>query len=264
MILELTASLPRHAFSVRDRARAGHVWRAFQELAVRGSTACGWPPSRFRAEGAAFVVRRMTVVHHREAIYGEPLSGRTWVADFRRGILTRREIRLLDAEGATVASTSQQWVHVSADLRAVRASPELLEAFPPVDAEPAAALPDWQRLDEPGPPHVFEFEPWHIDMDPLGHANHPAYVDWCDEALSRVLAARGVDPVLLQPVAEEVSWKLSVEAGQQVRVESRIVGECRDALVFEHRILRADAVAATAVLIRRLDHDRTLREVLGD
>ena len=71
MILDLPAAMPRHAFSTRDRARAGHVWRVFQELAVQGSAACGWPPHRYRAAGSAFVVRRMTVVHHREVLYGE-------------------------------------------------------------------------------------------------------------------------------------------------------------------------------------------------
>ena len=135
MPLAFSNHLPRHAFSVRDAARAGDIWRCFQEAAVEGSTRCGWPPSRYREEGSAFVVREMTVVHHREPSYGQPLDVMTWVANFRRGILTTREIRL-SFEGQPVAAASQEWVHVTEGLKPVRASAECQAAFAPEDVEP--------------------------------------------------------------------------------------------------------------------------------
>ena len=46
-----------------------------------------------------FVIRTMIAVHHRETAHGEPLVGRTWVRDFRRGILTTREVRLVGQLG---------------------------------------------------------------------------------------------------------------------------------------------------------------------
>ena len=39
-------------------------------------------------------------------------------------------------------------------------------------------------------------------MDPLGHANHPMVVDWCDEATSRWVASVGLDPLQVQPVPQ--------------------------------------------------------------
>ena len=33
----------------------------------------------------------------------------------------------------------------------------------------------------------------------LKHANHPAYVDWCDEATSRVMVRAGLDPLAQRP-----------------------------------------------------------------
>ena len=106
MPLSFPFIFPRHAFSVRDAPRAVDVWRCFQEAAVTGSTLCGWPPHRYREQGSAFVVRSMTVVHF-EPKYGDALTAQTWVANFRRGIFSRREIR--DGSGV-VAAASQEWV----------------------------------------------------------------------------------------------------------------------------------------------------------
>src|SRR5690606_37881573 len=80
---EFPVALPRNAFSARDAARAGDLWRAFQEVAVGASTRAGWSARRFSEAGTAFVVRTMSVRHARETYYGEPLHARTWVCRFR-------------------------------------------------------------------------------------------------------------------------------------------------------------------------------------
>jgi len=71
-------------------------------------------------------------------------------------------------------------------------------------------LPPWQPL--PGSRTVFHFEPWFTWMDPLDHANHPAYLDWCDEAISRVMAESGLSPVALRPVAEKLTFRAGATA----------------------------------------------------
>ena len=76
-VWEFPVALPRHAFSARDAARAGDLWRAFQEAAVGASSRAGWSARRFSEAGTAFVVRTMTVRHHRETYYGEPLHAPT-------------------------------------------------------------------------------------------------------------------------------------------------------------------------------------------
>src|SRR5690606_5119242 len=87
VILEFPVRIPRHAFSPREAARAGDIWRVMQEVAVEGSTRCGWSPERYREAGIGFVVRTMTCVHDREAVFGEPVSARTWVSEFRRRLI---------------------------------------------------------------------------------------------------------------------------------------------------------------------------------
>lgn len=247
--------MPRHSFSVRDRARAGDVWRAFQELAVLASTHAGWPPDRYRREGSAFVVRGMTVVHEREAAYGEDLRGRTWVSRFRKGSLSTREVRLFAGSPEhPIARGTQEWVHVSANLQITKAPESLVEAFPLHDAggtEPAVALPPFTPLE--GARFRFEFDAWHTWMDPLAHANHPAYVDWCDEALSRHLGEHGLDPVGLVPVAEEASYRSGVRAPERVSVESRVVGVTAEgAAVLSHQVFSSRELRAKLTTVRTL------------
>lgn len=252
MIVEMPLHLPRHAFSTRDVARAGHIWRAFQEAALFGSTEMGWSPRRYRDEGIAFVVRQMDVLHHDEARYGEPVSARTWVSTFRRGIFSNRQIRLSGPRGL-LASTTQQWVHVTDTLRPKRAAPELVEAFPLFEDGPDITVPA-AATEVQGQERTFAFTSWHTLMDPLGHANHPAYVDWVEEALAVAVHTAGCDPVAVVPVAEQVRWRTGVLGGNQVVVRWRVTGLTEQ----DDVVLSADiedpegSPLATAVLVRRL------------
>ena len=264
---DIPLHLSRHCFTPRDVARAGDVWRAFQDAALLGSAAVGWPPARYREEGIAFIVRTMTVVHDREIRYGEPTRAQTWVSAFRRRIITPRQI-VIHASDEPAARATQEWVHVSEDIaggggiKPARASEQLIESFDPVPEGPVATLPDWEG--EPGPEHRFRFHCWHTWMDPLAHANHPLYLDWCDEATSRILAGAGTDPVGMVPVAEWVKWRQAVHAHDTLEVRTRSVGRTPDGdVVLEHRIVKCGAeevLAAEAITVRRLVHD-TLRMV---
>ncbi|MEZ4319688.1 MAG: thioesterase [Myxococcota bacterium] len=247
-------SLPRNAFSVRDAARAGDVWRAFQDAAVLGSSRRGWPPARYQDEECAFVVRSMTVVHHRETRFGEAVEGSTWVERFRRGMFSTRQIRL-GVAGEPLADAIQEWVHVVTDggqMRAARASDSLLDAFVENPTDEQVVLPGFQAIDG-APPHTFRFTAWFTWMDPLNHANHPAYVDFCDEAISRVLHRAGLDPIELVPVAEQVRFKNGVLAMEEVTVTTTLVGrtDAGDAVI-EARVARPDGACAEATLVRRM------------
>lgn len=253
---EVQLTLPRHSFSARDAARAGDVWRLFQEVAVDASTQQGWSPMRYRAEGTAFVMRTMTVRHHLEATYGEPLTGLTWVARMRREMLSTREVRVRSARGA-IASAKQEWVHVSDGvITPVRAPRALLDAFPEEpgpEGDVEVAMPAVARAVDAREPDVFAFRAWWTWMDPLDHVNHPAYVDFCDEAISIAMRRAGLAPIALAPVAEEVTFRSAVGADEETRVESVPRGWTDDgAAVIAHRILVGDRLCATATTVRRI------------
>ncbi|MFW5920615.1 MAG: thioesterase family protein [Polyangiales bacterium] len=251
-VWDIPLALPRHAVSPRDTARAGDVWRVFQEAAVEASTRAGWSPERYREAGTAFVVRGMTVRHHRETTYGRTLRARTWVWNFKRDMLSTREVRLEDERGP-VASATQEWVHVDASLRLVRASEELKAAFPPYEeGGESVQLPEHEPRE--GALRTMRLRAWYTWMDPLAHANHPAYVDWCDEQTSRVMAQAGLDPFALQPVADRAGFRAGVTAPEQVTVETRRRGVTAEGdVVLGHRIVREDgALAAQLTTVRRL------------
>lgn len=251
----LPLALHRHAANPRGVARAGEIWRLAQEAAVQASIQVGWPPERYSQVGTAFVVYAMTVQHHQEAMYGQPIYARTWVHNFRRGVLTQREVQLSTAAGP-LARCSQQWVHVNAALKPARASAELLADFPAVPVpDPPAALPTWtERMGSAE--RTFSFDVWQTWMDPLGHVNHPAYVDFCDEATGRVLAAAGLDAQALVPVAEHIDWKHAAGAGDRLCVRTWAMGRTAEgAAVLGHRIHQdgdLEAVCAVATSVRRL------------
>ncbi len=236
--------IPRHACTPRDTCRAGDLWRLVQEVAVRDSTDRGWPPSRYRAAGTGFVVRTLTGVHLREAHYDEHLDAETWVTDLRRGVLLRRETTFRGVLHASV-----EWVHIGPNGGIARAPTTLQAAFAAtVDAGPGARLPAFAEAD-PLPLPPFRLTPWWTEMDPLGHTNHPRYVDWFDEAISRWLAARGHDPIGMVPVAERVRYLAAARAGDDLVVEGARVGHTDGAAVFHLRIRRAAAGDSSAETI---------------
>jgi acyl-CoA thioesterase FadM len=216
--------IPRHACSPRDRARAGELWRLVQEAAVQHSVAHGWPPSRYRQEGAAFVVRRLVGVHRREALYGEELAVTTHVAEVRRQMLVRRETRI-----AGVLDASVEWVWWQGAAGRMPAS--VLDAFP-IEPGPGVALPEIDRV-EPTELPPFPVEPWWTEMDPMAHTNHPRYVDWVDEALSRWIAAKGGDPIAMVPVADDLQFRVGARAGERIELALTRVGTAGPATAFD-------------------------------
>ena len=145
----------------------------------------------------------------------------------------------------------------------MRASKELVDAFPVIDVEgeKPAELPAFDALE--GPAHVFELEAWHTWMDPLDHVNHPAYVDFCDEAISRVMHEAKLPPVQLRPIAEKVTYTRGVVARERVRVETRRIGRIDDAVVLSHDVRVGDASCAKITSVRDLATGSGLVDAFG-
>lgn len=246
--LTFPVALQRHAFGPRLVARAGDVWRAMQDVVVDQSSSVGWTPERYVQANGMFVVRTMTVRHHRELRIGDSLHGRSWPSRARREMLFTRQVRLFSGE-ELVAGTSQEWAYLSRDLQPTRAPKELMDAFKLTDGYPEVELPSFvAQADQPK--HVFDFTTWHGWMDPHGHANHAAYIDYCDEGVARVVAQEGGDPQRVVPVAESVHFRAAIGAGELVTIETSLAGHLYGARVFEHRVLSGDRVCATATTVR--------------
>lgn len=250
-VWEFPLALPRNAFTAREAPRAGDIWRLCQDVATLASIRAGWPPARFRAEKVAFIVYKMTLLHEAETPYGAELDTRTWVSRLRRRTLCTREVRVRSGDEPVIAAT-QEWVHVDGDtLRPKQGSVQTAAAFPEIDLGPSVVMPSFDEL--PGAEDEFVFDMWQTWSDPLAHANHPAYIDWCDEATSRHMLASGLDPVLLRPIAEQVAFRSSVLPGERVTVRTRRVGVIgMDAVVLKHHLETERGPAADATSVRAL------------
>jgi acyl-CoA thioesterase FadM len=250
-VWEFPLTLPRSAFSAREVPRAGDIWRLCQDAATLASIRVGWPPSRFRLERVAFIVYKMTLLHAAETPYGAVLDAQTWVSRLRRRTLCTREVRIRMGN-QRVAAATQEWVHVDFEtLKPKQGSIETAAAFPELDLEPSVTMPPFDELH--GAEEELNFEMWQTWSDPLAHANHPAYVDWCDEATSRRMLAAGLDPVSLRSLAEQVTFRSSVTPGERVSVRTRRIGVIgTHAVVLRHHLDTERGPAAEATSVRAL------------
>ncbi len=151
-----------------------------------------------------------------------------------------------------MAGCSQRWVHVGADLRLSRASPELLRDFAPESGEDSLRPPRYQAHEAERVEHRMPLTCWQTWTDPLGHVNHPAYVDWFDEAIARVVAPRGVDPARVVPVAEWVKFSAEVRPGDEVTILTRAAGLADAGTVVDQRVVQGERVLVHARLVRRV------------
>jgi acyl-CoA thioesterase FadM len=247
-------ALPRNSFSPRLVARAGDVWRGLQDVVVEQSSSVGWPPARYAETKTMFVVRSMRVRHFGEVTIDMPLVGYTWPASARRGVLFTREVRLL-SEQRTVCAASQEWAYLTHDMQPTRADDALLQAFTLSPGFQSVELPNLAPVSN-ARPFRFTLSAWHLWMDPFGHVNHPAYVDFCDEATSRALSAAGLDAQRLVPRAEVVHFKAAVNALDDVTVTTRLVGAEGAVAQLEHQLSVADKLVARAYTYRTLQGAR--------
>jgi acyl-CoA thioester hydrolase len=98
----------------------GHVnnanyLRYMQEAAFEASAAAGYDVARYQVLKRIWYVRESDITFLRPLAYGESVSVKTWVSDFRR-IHCHRAYELFEqASGDIVARASTDWVFLDAD-----------------------------------------------------------------------------------------------------------------------------------------------------
>jgi acyl-CoA thioester hydrolase len=126
-----------HAVTVvpDDIDRLGHVnnlvylaW--MQAAALAHSAAQGWPPERYEALGAGWVVRSHEIKYHAPAQLGESVIVRTWVADMSKVGSTRRYKIVRAGDDRLLARAATLWAFVDYSTGTLQRIPaEVVEAF---------------------------------------------------------------------------------------------------------------------------------------
>ena len=101
-----------HADEIDPLGHANNVsyvqW--LQDAAIAHSTAQGWPMSRYREIGFAWVVRRHTVEYLQPAVEGDRIVVRTGVADMQR-VTSRRRYEIVSEE-RILARAETNWAFI--------------------------------------------------------------------------------------------------------------------------------------------------------
>ncbi len=164
--------------------RSSGLLRFAQDLAWIHSEGAGFGRRWYSERGLTWLIRSIELEILDDVPYGEQVTVSTEVIGFRRVWARRRSEFTQHGSERTVASALIDWVLLNSRGAPVRVPPEILEAFvtPPGVFTPI-------RMDLPEPPadaSRLEFSARLSELDPLGHVNNAAYLDYVDEHLASV------------------------------------------------------------------------------
>jgi acyl-CoA thioester hydrolase len=224
----------------------GHVnhanyLRYMQEAAFDASAAAGYDIPRYEEMGRSWWVRETDITYLQPLRYGDSVTLKTWVLDFRR-IHSRRAYELCKVgSGAVVAQASTDWVFLDSQVqRPVTVPQEMIAAFfpdgPPDEVPPREPFPK----SPPPPADVFKMRrrvEWR-DIDEAQHVNNATYVAYLEECAVQVAKAYG------WPMARMIEARFGIVA-RRYRIEYRLPALMSDELELSTWV--SDVKRATAI-----------------
>ncbi len=191
----------QHTFPIRfyECDAHGHVnnanyLRYMQEAAFAASAAAGYDFAQYAALGQSWLIRETEIEFLAPLVYGDTLTIKTWVDDFRR-VRSRRMYEFYKNGGnEPIARANTDWIYLDTATNQPVAIPDQLKtAFFPEGAPAQAGKR--ARFPEPPPPPPGAFTAsrrveWR-DVDGVGHVNNAVYLSYIEDAGIQVSAAHG-------------------------------------------------------------------------
>ena len=163
--------------------------RFMQETALSASADVGWTTKRYLQSGYQWVVRETNVEYLQSAQFGDTVSVKTWVDDFRR-VRSRRmyEFRNADTDDLIVRANTD-WIYTDIKTRRPSRIPDdVILAYNP-EGKPQEG---GQRNPFPTPPpqasdtfRLVKRVEWR-DVDTMGHLNNATYFNYIDDCSTQV------------------------------------------------------------------------------
>ena len=164
--------------------RSSGFLRYAQDLAWIHSESAGFGRDWYGSRGLTWLVRSVELEIVDPVVYGAELSASTEVIGFRRVWARRRSEFHQPASERIAAVALTDWVLLNSRGLPVRPPDEILAAFP----TPVGGFTPL-RLELP-PARTrsvgLEFTARKSEVDPMGHVNNAAYIDYIDEHLAAV------------------------------------------------------------------------------
>ncbi len=231
--------------------------RWMQEAAFGASAAVGYDSSRYDEIGHLWLVRESDVEYLTPLVYGDEVTIKTWVSDFRRSHSLRQYEFTNQRTGQLAARASTDWVYVNAQtLRPAAIPPEMQHAFFP---ELPATEPRRERFPTPPPPPpgVFSLRrrvEWR-DIDRMWHVNNAMYLSYIEDAGVHVAEAHGWP---MKRMADEgfalfarqhrIEYRVPAVLGDEIEI-STWISDVQRSTVFRHYAIRR---ASDGVLLARV------------
>jgi acyl-CoA thioesterase FadM len=189
--------------------RASGYLRWAQDMAWRHSEAAGLDRDWYAEQGLTWLIRAAELDIVDRLAYGMTADVLTEITGFRR-VWARRRTSFRDAAGKTVASSLTDWVLINERGVPVRVPQAIAERFAGdvgtfsplrVELSQAPRSASWR-----------EFAVRGSEIDPLGHVNNAAYLDYLDEHLARP----GGDATAALPRRYRLEFVLSAAPGTEL------------------------------------------------
>ncbi|MEO6027871.1 MAG: thioesterase family protein [Candidatus Binatia bacterium] len=164
--------------------------RLLQEAATRASSAVGFDSAYYDRVGAMWIIRRTALTRTGTIRYGDELTVRTWIADFRR-VRSQREYEVTVAD-RVVARASSDWVFVDRTHGRPRRIPAEWEATFPLPPSPAPRVP-FLEAEAPSGALTLHRRVESHDLDALQHVNNSNYVSFLEQAALDAVGLHGWD-----------------------------------------------------------------------
>ena len=186
--------------------RTSGFMRYAQDLAWQHSTALGFGREWYAARGLTWLVRAAELVVLAPVPMSTNLVSRTEVVGIRR-VWARRRGTFRLPDGTLAGWVNTDWVLIDGRGALTRIPPVFMEMFGGDQLEGSVG-----RLALPLTPvdaDVVDLAVRPQDLDPMGHANNAAFVDWLEESVGRL------DPTALGAVPRRyrLEYALAADAG---------------------------------------------------
>jgi acyl-CoA thioester hydrolase len=195
MTLTYTATYPVRYYECDSYGHVNHAnyVRYMVEAAFGAAASVGYDETRLRQMQVAWFAREHDITYLRPLYFGDTVTVRTWVADFRR-VRSLRQYELSNQHGELVATAQTDWIYVNTKSQyPTSIPPEAIAAFHPHGAPEVAPRRDPFPDPAPYAPVVYKHRAWveWRDVDPQRHVNNAAYLSYIENGVMEMARVRG-------------------------------------------------------------------------
>lgn len=197
MIHETTFAVRYDECNAYGRVHSANLLRYMQEAAFNASAAAGYDLDRYNSLRTLWLIRETNIrLFHYPLTYGDEVTVKTYVLDFRR-VRSRRAYHLRHTDsGAPIAEAYTDWVYIDADReRPITVPNKMIAAFFPNGHPDPADVPPREPFPgaPPPPPDAFAVRrrPEWRDIDGAHHVNNTIYIGYLEECALLSQQAQG-------------------------------------------------------------------------